>query len=80
MEINPALLEALASAGELHPGERSPGRLECRLPAGQDEALSLLAEAMSGDKSKRSVAARHVLAAGFAALARQYARKAARAE
>lgn len=80
MEISQALLDALEAGAELHPGERTPGRLECRLPTGQDDALSALAEAMSGDKRKRSIATREVLAAGFKALGREYARRMARGQ
>lgn len=73
VEITDGLVTALAAASRVNPGERMTGRLEARLPEAQGEALDALALAMTGDKSKRSVAAREVLAAGFRALADKYA-------
>jgi hypothetical protein len=78
VEISQTLLDALEAGGRVEPGETMAGRLECRLPANQNEALSALAEAMNGDKTKRSIAAREVMAAGFKALGREYARQMAR--
>ena len=75
VQISQGLLDVLGEASKVGPGERLTGRLEARLPGVQDEALDALAIAMTGDKSKRSVAAREVLAAGFAALRKEYGRQ-----
>ena len=75
IEITDALLAALDRAGTVNPGETMVGRLEVRLPETQDAALDALATAMTGDKSKRSIAGREVLARGFRALREDYARQ-----